>query len=404
MYKVVFLLEKNPFRTSSASANRWLTLINGLNNLNVSIQIIIYGHYQSTLEKKTTESHSSISGIQIRYITDVLHGDIWKKRYYKYIGNHIHAIKISRIIRNELTHYNGIVWTDNYKTIWKIVASIKNKSFKLVTEMSEFLDIHYYNKTNYFQRRLGNSKKNYFENVYIKRIDALVLMTQTLINHYQNFENKPVLFHLPMTVDLERFSAPLEILAEFQAPYIAFVGVMNDAKDGVDVLIKSFAAISNNFPDYKLYLVGLRNYDTPSHLKMIQDLGMNGRIEWKGAYDRDKIPHIIQNADLLVLPRPDSKQAQGGFPTKLGEYLATGNPVCATRVGEIPNYLKDNESVFFAEPGSVESFAEAMTRALSNETLAKEVGEKGREVAQKYFNKDIQARKLYEFLKELQNA
>ncbi len=64
----------------------------------------------------------------------------------------------------------------------------------------------------------------------------------------------------------------------------------------------------------------------------------------------------------LFFHGPDSKQAQGGFPTKLGEYLATGNPVCATTVGEIPDYLVDGESVYFAVPGSVDSFADAMLR------------------------------------------
>jgi glycosyltransferase involved in cell wall biosynthesis len=119
-------------------------------------------------------------------------------------------------------------------------------------------------------------------------------------------------------------------------------------------------------------------------------------------YSRDVIPSIIGNADLLALPRPDSKQAQGGFPTKLGEYLATGKPVCATTVGELPDYLTDNESVFFAQPGSVESFAEAMRRALYDPENAKRVGLNGKQVAQEEFNKDIQAKKLYQFLLELQ--
>ena len=120
-----------------------------------------------------------------------------------------------------------------------------------------------------------------------------------------------------------------------------------------------------------------------------------------GEFSREKIPSFLQNASLLLLPRPDSKQAQGGFPTKLGEYLASGVPVCATTVGEIPNYLTNNESVFFAEPGSIDSFANAMDRALSNPELAKKVGLAGRKVAETHFNKDIQAKILYEFLQSL---
>ena len=49
---------------------------------------------------------------------------------------------------------------------------------------------------------------------------------------------------------------------------------------------------------------------------------------------------------MLVLARPDNIQAKGGFPTKLGEYLATGNPVVVTKVGEIPNYLIDGVNAF----------------------------------------------------------
>ena len=102
----------------------------------------------------------------------------------------------------------------------------------------------------------------------------------------------------------------------------------------------------------------------------------------------------------MALSRPDSHQAQGGFPTKLGEYLATGNPVCVTSVGEIPDYLKDNLSAFMARPGDVDSFADALDRAVCDETNAKKVGVNGRKVAEECFNDEIQAKKLSEFLKE----
>src|SRR5690606_3427017 len=146
------------------------------------------------------------------------------------------------------------------------------------------------------------------------------------------------MMHLPMTVDFTRFDKILPPVKGFTKPYIVYVGVMNDAKDGVNILIKAYKEIYTDIKEYQLYLVGPWHYDTPLHLKMIQEFGLVNKIEWKGAYDRDLIPAIIQDADLLVLPRPDSKQAQGGFPTKLGEYLATGNPVVATRVGELPDY------------------------------------------------------------------
>jgi glycosyltransferase involved in cell wall biosynthesis len=204
-----------------------------------------------------------------------------------------------------------------------------------------------------------------------------------------------------MTVDLKRFNGEKENLQPFSKPYIAYIGVMNDAKDGVNILINAFNIIKNKYSEHKVYLIGSWNYDTPGHQQMIKENSLSERVFWMKEYQRDQIPNIICNADLLVLPRPDSKQARGGFPTKLGEYLATGIPVCATRVGEIPDYLQDNESVFFADPGSSDSFAKALDRALSDSINAKRIGQNGKKVAETYFNKDIQVKVLYDFFQEL---
>ena len=399
--KVKIIINYNPFFTSSASANRWLTLIEGLKELDVDLKVIVVGSYQSKYEQQNFKKMSHYNGIEFKYITSKIVDSLWQRRYYKYIGKHFQFLKTKNNLHKELLNYEGIVWSENDLNLWKIITSIQNISFKLICEMSEFLDIHHFNKGNNLQKIAGNNKQKYFEKIYMKKLDGFVLMTKTLISHYSNFNNHPTLLHLPMTVDLERFQNLNKPPYEFRSPYIAFVGVMNDAKDGVNILIEAFYKISKNNLDINLYLVGAWNYDTPAHLERIKKLKLEERIKWVGERPRDVIPSIIENAELLVLPRPDSKQAQGGFPTKLGEYLATGRPVCATTVGELPNYLVDNESIFFAEPGSIDSFAHAMELALNNPKKANSIGQEGKKVAQKNFNKTIQSKKLYNFIKQL---
>ena len=400
--KIKIILNSNPFFSASASANRWLTLIEGLNKFEVSIQLLIIGNFQSNAEKDNYNRSSNVNGIQIKYLTNKIVEGLWQRRFHNYIGKHLQNKFVSKKIKKELQGFDGIVWAENDLSIWKILNQIVNKNFKLIAEMSEFLDIHNYNKGNALQRKLGDAKQIYFEQNYINTLDGFILMTKTLMQHYEQFSLlNTKLLHLPMTVDLERFDKSQPIPEGFQQPYIAFVGVMNDAKDGVNILIESFAKIHKQFPQYKVYLVGAWNYDTPIHQKSIANYNLQNKVFWKGEFSREKIPQIIKNANLLVLPRPDSKQAQGGFPTKLGEYLATSNPVCATTVGEIPNYLTDEKSVFFAEPGSIDSFANAMQKALNNQEAAKLIGKMGCEVAKTSFNKDIQSALLYNFLKQL---
>jgi glycosyltransferase involved in cell wall biosynthesis len=402
--KLCIIMNNNPYFSNSASANRIISLIEGLVNEKVEVQFLFTQGYQNFQEKLEYGKIGKNKGVNYIYLSANLLDNIWKRRWHTYFGNRLFSSVIKYKIYRKLKHSNGIVWAENEIEILKAILYVKSKNanLKLFMELSEFPDIHLYNKGNRFQRKIANKRQLFFESMFFKNLNGLALMTKILIKHYSGFPDpKPNLLHLPMTVDLERFNKPIPVFEDFESPYIAFVGVMDNAKDGVSILIHAFSIISNKFPEYKLHLIGGWNYDTPSHLELIKSLNLEKKVKWMGEYKRNQIPSILSNASLLVLPRPDSKQAQGGFPTKLGEYLASGVPVCATTVGEIPGYLTDNESVFFAEPGSVDSFAEAIDRALSNPELAQKVGMAGRYVAEIHFNKDIQAKKLYEFLQTL---
>ena len=404
MINIKIVINYNPFFQSSASANRWLTLIEGVASFGGKVHLMICGGYTSPEEKAKFGVKGVHRNISYEYVLPILVQGYWKVRFHNYIGQAIRNGQVIRELQKRLKHETGIIWTDASPLSFRFAVTFKkhNPQAKLFNEMSEFLDIHRHNKGNFLQRWQGDAKQRLFEKKAYYAYDGMALMTKTLMKHYQIFPNsQSKLLHLPMTVDLDRFQDSKLSPPEFQTPYIAFVGVMNDTKDGVSFLIKAYNLIKSKFPLHRVYLVGGWNYDTPIHLRLIKNFGLEDRVFWMKEYPRDAIPDIICNADLLVLPRPDSKQAQGGFPTKLGEYLATGKPVCATRVGEIPNYLTDNESVFFAEPGSVESFAEAMERALGDYENALRVGTNGRKVAEEYFNKDLQARKLLVFLEEL---
>ena len=68
--KIKIILNSNPFYSASASANRWLTLIEGLNKFVVSIQLLIIGNFQSNAEKDNYNRSSNINGIEIKYLTN----------------------------------------------------------------------------------------------------------------------------------------------------------------------------------------------------------------------------------------------------------------------------------------------------------------------------------------------
>ena len=120
--------------------------------------------------------------------------------------------------------------------------------------------------------------------------------------------------------------------------------------------------------------------------ELIENLGVKNSVIFTGIVSAAEIPQILKNATVLALDRPDSLQAQCGFPTKLGEYLLTENPVVVTKVGDIPLFLKDGETALLAEERNPHEFSSKLLWALEHPAEAIEIGKAGAQVAMREFN------------------
>lgn len=381
-------------------------MVEGLISQGAAIDFYICAPFFSSKEKSNFINNQVTSQGKLNLIqlsSKVFESSLFHRVYsfFSYpVSKFLFAPKLDKI----LSDFNGVVFINPDYFLMKSLHQLKKKNpnLKIVCEVSEYLD---YYKSQEVPRWLLPQlvrTERFFVKEFVHNLSGCVLMTKALYRFFEDM-NLPncQLLHLPMTVDLSRFVNVKSSSLCFIKPYILFIGVMSNAKDGIDILIEAFNENAQKYPDYRLFLVGPWQYDTPGHLKRISELGLEQRVFWINEVHRDEIPALLMEANLLVLPRPDSKQAQGGFPTKLGEYLASGKPVCATSVGELPEYLTDGESVFFAEPGSIPSFADAIDRALGNYQAAIAIGENGKKIAEKSFNKDIQSQSLYNFLIDL---
>jgi len=240
------------------------------------------------------------------------------------------------------------------------------------------------------------------ENSRIKKslryFTGLICISNSLKTYFEQFHqfSKPVLV-VPITVDIDRFN---NISGSVPENYITYCGNLFGDKDGVDILIKAFAKISRKYSNYKLQLIGNINDDMGflQLKKFITETKLTDRIIFTGFIERNLLPPLLMNSAVLVLARPDNIQSRGGFPTKLGEYLATSRPVIVTAVGDIPDYIIDGFNGFLTQPGSIESFASRLSYVLANYDEASEVGKRGRQLAEKEFEAGVQAKCIHEFI------
>lgn len=381
----LIVVSSGSFGSGNASSNRHISYLKGLMELGIEVKVILLqpGKVQS-IKKNIGE----INGIKYEYAFNRSNNNkfIISKILNKARSNLI-AFKIAR---REILNKEGINW----------MLVLLTKPFDILPYLI-LAEIHkvpvYHERTEYPFLSTRTAFQKYSLWFYLKflvpRFDGIFVITKALEEYLRKYaKKKTIIRHIPMTVEVERFSNNNERILEL-GEYIAYCGSMYTDKDGVPDLIQAFNILGALNDNINLLLIG-DNSDR-NKFKVIQSYidssPFKARIICTGLVARDEMPKYLNSAKILALARPDNIQAKGGFPTKLGEYLATGKPVVVTAVGEIPDYLTDRESAYIAKPDNPEDFASKLIEVLSNYDKALSVGQKGKEIASSTFSYKVQA-------------
>jgi glycosyltransferase involved in cell wall biosynthesis len=206
---------------------------------------------------------------------------------------------------------------------------------------------------------------------------------------------------VPQTVIIEKFDNEFRNLTiSLPNNYIAYVGSLNQQKDGVLTLVESFTEVSALYPEMHLVIAGEGTQKEKNEFSsLIIKLHLIERVHYIGRISSNEIPAIFHGAKLLVSCRPKSMQSEYGFPTKVVEYLATGKPTVTTATGELAFYLKDRVNAFVANMATHNTFASKMLEALQDYDFAMKVAQNGKELVKDKFNPLMQTQKMIDFFK-----
>lgn len=127
----------------------------------------------------------------------------------------------------------------------------------------------------------------------------------------------------------------------------------------------------------------------------------NADVEYKGRVSEQELNRTLWESDILTMTRVNSTFSNYGFPFKLSESLATGNPVIASNVSDVTSYVKHKESAYIVKPESAEEIAEGIEYFVNNPDRAIQIGEKGLEVANSSFSINNIGLKFIRFLESL---
>ena len=361
------------YSPNNAPINRLLSLVEGFSTLGLDVNLVFI-----LSDSKGSRLTKTWPGVKVHYLWE--QWDV-KNRYLRQLSYEI----LSRKFVNQLKDGDTVVLFDAQRILFRLV---RKRGIKVFVERTEHPMAYPVRVVN--MQRFGEC---------CKCIDGLFVISTALKSYYKEVGVSEDKIHIiNMTVDPQRFDGLSKQSVE--SPYIAYCGTASNNKDGVDELIKSFAIVAERYPEYKLYIIGkgLTKDDDSGNLQLVESLGLYDKVVFTGVIPSEDMPQMLKNAAVLALDRPNNLQAKYGFPTKLGEYLLTENPVVITSVGDMPLFLKDGENALIAEPQNPKAFATKLIWAIEHPNESSMIGKRGAEVAQKEFNALIESQKMARYM------
>jgi glycosyltransferase involved in cell wall biosynthesis len=150
---------------------------------------------------------------------------------------------------------------------------------------------------------------------------------------------------------------------------VGWIGRMTGVKRTDDVLL-ALQRLRERGVDARLCMVG-DGPDRDEVERRAHQLGIVRQCLFVGY--QDEVAPYYAAFDALILP-----SANEGTPVSAIEALAGGRPVVATRVGGVPDVVRDGVDGFLVEPGDVEAMAGRLAELAGDSKLRHRMGVSGR--------------------------
>lgn len=232
----------------------------------------------------------------------------------------------------------------------------------------------------------------------LKHFNGAMPISDMLCEFYSKIAVSKPSMKVPVICDYDKFAKIERQATEPYFLYCASISFMNVA----EFVMEAYKLMQNK-DKIKLYLlIGVKEKRQYELLK--EELNKKfpeGNVKLFSNVPYQQLMQLFTDAKALLIPLRHTLEDASRFPHKVGEYLATGNPVITTNVGEINTYFEDGLSALVTEKYEIEEYASKMDYVLDNPELAKKIGLQGKELGEENFHFSAYGPRIKKFLQNL---
>ena len=170
---------------------------------------------------------------------------------------------------------------------------------------------------------------------------------------------------------------------------VVYTGALIGHK-GVDVLINAFKDLEHD--NIQLHIVG--KGEKMEDLRALAD--KDDRISFYGFLEGDELTSLQENANITVMPSVWYENS----PMAIYESFKYGTPVIGSKIGGIPELIKENVNGFLFEPGNIQELHDILQYLVEN-PLELEKLETGAFKSSQRYDMNLHIKNLEKLYKEI---
>ena len=243
---------------------------------------------------------------------------------------------------------------------------------------------------------------NWLERFLYRHADQLVVNSPGFIPHIQARGGKNIVL-IPNGVDPKMFDPSargegtrerLHLSDAFIVTYTGAHGLSND----LEVLLAA-ARITAGDPHIVYLLVG-DGKEKPA-LRALADQWRLTNVFFEPPVPKDEMKEVLAAADACIAILKPVDLYKTTYPNKVFDYMAAGRPVICAIDGVIREVVESAGAGVYAPPGDPEGLARAVVRLSNDPQGCRDMGMKGRNFVEQYFNRQLIATDMESLLEAL---